>query len=329
MTDITNIDLSSDSDEDVFRSQDSSAAPARHVAFALNPIPRHNIDSENETDNERGSGVIIGDNRDSSSEYLDSPHIRTPGRRAIVRAPRRHHLVHTPNRRTSNQQRIQHVTRPTMRIPAGVPNDDDDPEFEDVEDAPDQTPSQHGTSRTHQNNRAQTHTPSRLVTSNFRAHDFRPPSARRVGTKRKDGSRSDDVGKFVRRDEDTRTSFCAFCEYVLTLFIPSEGKLIKAHRAIHGADSQHAVQKYSFATSIDNIRKHFLRKHADAWFSACQHFKIKVRGRYGSDFNEWLQHQNLPAEDLSQQQEERIAFSMGAFIDALVDFIVADDQARI
>ncbi|KAF5338299.1 hypothetical protein D9758_015766 [Tetrapyrgos nigripes] len=147
---------------------------------------------------------------------------------------------------------------------------------------------------------------------NFIAHAHRPSSARRVGTKRSDDPKTNDVHKFVRKDSETQRKYCTFCEL------------------LQESNPNHPVKSYEMSTGISNIRNHFSRAHKDVWFAACDRFKFKVGGRYKLDYESWRHDQNLPAAEVGGgniQAEERVPFSMGAFVDALVDFIVADDQS--
>jgi len=80
-------------------------------------------------------------------------------------------------------------------------------------------------------------------------------------------------------------------------------------------------------TSTGSLRNHLLRDHIDEWITSCDKLKIKCQG--GPNVQEKLDSwRQACGGDRSNQTKEsaRKTFSNEAFVDAIVEFIIADDQ---
>lgn len=90
---------------------------------------------------------------------------------------------------------------------------------------------------------------------------------------------------------------------------------------------KHKVAKYSTSTSSGNLRYHLAAQHIEEWVPACDERKIPVQG--GSKVDRLIyafQNKGMAMPEPVDPRANVPEFSKAAFVDALVDFIVADDQ---
>jgi hypothetical protein len=94
------------------------------------------------------------------------------------------------------------------------------------------------------------------------------------------------------------------------------------HREIHSADPSHHVTDFSSTTSTSNLRKHLFTDHIEKWIASCEKLNISVTA--AAALEAIRQFRKEPA--TTSLESERPKYSKEAFTDALVDFIVGDDQ---
>jgi len=85
---------------------------------------------------------------------------------------------------------------------------------------------------------------------------------------------------------------------------------------------------YSAKTGTGTLRKHLYTCHLELWLAACELKKIPITSKEALAF---MGDQNSSTRSQTNSEAEpvpRVDFSQKAFVDALVDFIVADDQVR-
>ncbi|KAK7443788.1 hypothetical protein VKT23_015568 [Stygiomarasmius scandens] len=207
----------------------------------------------------------------------------------------------------------RHVTFSLPPIPADSPGEQFD--FTAVQDAvssDEDLPSNPvpSTPNRQRNNSAQTPTRNSTATPQFVAHAYRPPSVRRVGTKRITSGRAKDVWTFIRKVPSG--FYCTFCDY------------------INSKNPSHPLHFYELTTGTDNFRAHFLRSHSEAWFEYCYQKKVKISSeRYQAHFQDYLTARNIPIPESGKLAFNRPPFSISALIDAIIDFAAADDQNSV
>jgi hypothetical protein len=64
--------------------------------------------------------------------------------------------------------------------------------------------------------------------------------------------------------------------------------------------------------------------HTEMWLIDCDRFRIKIKAREALDFI-----QEFHGEAGVDDPNVRIPYSNGAFVDAIVEFIIGDDQASV
>lgn len=123
---------------------------------------------------------------------------------------------------------------------------------------------------------------------------------------------------------------CLICRYVSHISAFSFTSLI-IDRQTHAANPRHQVKKFSKSTSTGVLRKHLYENHLDLWVAGCDQLKITVKAKeakkYVDDYRARKQHTAASASD-PEPPELRTQFSQEAFVDAIVEFIVGDDQVR-
>lgn len=87
--------------------------------------------------------------------------------------------------------------------------------------------------------------------------------------------------------------------------------------------------QYSLKTSTGVLRKHLYECHADAWITGCDQKKIPITAKEAQlAVAEYRQRHGQQSSGTSEQSKNTRPFSQQAFLDAIVEFIVGDDQVR-
>jgi hypothetical protein len=98
---------------------------------------------------------------------------------------------------------------------------------------------------------------------------------------------------------------------------------------MHAADPRNYTKTYSKATSTGILRKHLFEHHLDVWVAGCDQLNIPIKAKeakpFVDDYRARKEHTAAGASD-PKPQEKRTEFSQEAFVDAIVEFIVGDDQ---
>lgn len=91
---------------------------------------------------------------------------------------------------------------------------------------------------------------------------------------------------------------------------------------------------YKTTSSTTTYRTHLSTAHPNSWVEACDHLGIPISGKNFQPLVEKIRKQlanasrNAPVSgtDAEANAAPRIPFSTEAFLDAIIDFVVADDQ---
>lgn len=88
------------------------------------------------------------------------------------------------------------------------------------------------------------------------------------------------------------------------------------------------VASYKKTSSTTSYRNHLSRFHLERWVACCDHLKIQIGGEeFQADVNRVRQQK--PNQSGNDGLESRLAFSAEAFVDAIIDFVVGDDQVSL
>ncbi|KAL4254558.1 Zinc finger BED domain-containing [Pleurotus pulmonarius] len=118
-----------------------------------------------------------------------------------------------------------------------------------------------------------------------------------------------DVWTFFEKDGEKR--YCKFCQQ---------------QRA---ANASHIVNAYGLGTSTGGLRKHLYLDHLDSWVLACDHAGLKITAKEAQEFvTKFRQrHGNTLADGERRPSAAARPYSPEAFVDAIIEWIIADDQS--
>lgn len=91
-------------------------------------------------------------------------------------------------------------------------------------------------------------------------------------------------------------------------------------------------KKFASSTSSGVLRKHLYEHHVDAWVEGCDKLNIPIKAKEASKYVDAYRArkgQRTGASSSSEPGQKRTEFSQEAFVDALVEFIVGDDQVSL
>lgn len=100
------------------------------------------------------------------------------------------------------------------------------------------------------------------------------------------------------------------------------------NRHLHKANPEHNIVNFSTGTSTSAPRNHLAETHLAVWVDACDELKIPITAKGTQDIILQYRQQKGQSPPLTSQPEEarRDEFSNEAFINAIIEWIVADDQ---
>ncbi|KAJ7763564.1 hypothetical protein DFH07DRAFT_738672, partial [Mycena maculata] len=94
-------------------------------------------------------------------------------------------------------------------------------------------------------------------------------------------------------------------------------------------DPRSHKKTFSKNTSTGVLRKHLYENHLDVWVAGCDQLKINIKAKeakpYVDDYR--ARKQTTAGASEPEPPEPRTQFSQEAFVDAIVEFIVGDDQS--
>ncbi|KAJ6586162.1 hypothetical protein B0H19DRAFT_925946 [Mycena capillaripes] len=88
--------------------------------------------------------------------------------------------------------------------------------------------------------------------------------------------------------------------------------------------------KFSAYTSTGVLRRHLFEHHVDAWVEGCDQLKIPIKAKDAAPYVDEYRvrkHQKTSATSNSEPGKKKTQFSQEAFVDAIVEWIVGDDQS--
>jgi hypothetical protein len=93
-------------------------------------------------------------------------------------------------------------------------------------------------------------------------------------------------------------------------------------RQAHAVDADHVISAFGSRTATGTLRRHLFEAHVEAWVTACDDRNIEITAQEAQPAID--AYRKLPGKTVLE--DSRPEYSKEAFIDALVEFIVADDQ---
>ena len=96
------------------------------------------------------------------------------------------------------------------------------------------------------------------------------------------------------------------------------------NRKAHAVNPGHHISTFGSTTSTSNLRKHLYNDHIEEWTTTCKNLNISISAV--AAVKAISKFRNEPAATLLES--ERPQYSKEAFIEAIVDFVVGDDQVN-
>ena len=153
------------------------------------------------------------------------------------------------------------------------------------------------------------------------------PPRRSAAAKKK--LKADDVWTFFKEVDGHNE--CIFCQYVaghLSYLIIVSNIFIRQE---HICSSHVKVQPFKKTTGTTVLRNHLANEHIENWVKTCDKFKISITAQVAQKaVNAYRQRhgQTQESANLSAGLPHVREYSREAFVDAIVEWIVADDQVH-
>lgn len=138
----------------------------------------------------------------------------------------------------------------------------------------------------------------------------------------RDGNKAGDVWSFFERGDIK----CKICVYV-QISILDDSNSLSACSAQHSINPNHP-QPNSFGkrTATGNLRKHLFTHHLDIWVRTCDQLGITITAREAQPYLERYRVESGVPFQATADGLPRVPYSNEAFVDAIMTWIVADDQ---
>lgn len=98
------------------------------------------------------------------------------------------------------------------------------------------------------------------------------------------------------------------------------------HRHIHSTDLSHKLTKFGINTATGPLRRHLYENHTELWLSDCERFGIEIKAKEVLSFIQEFRGEKGAAR---RDPNARKLYSNEAFVDAIVEFVVGDDQVSV
>ena len=112
---------------------------------------------------------------------------------------------------------------------------------------------------------------------------------------------------------------------MLGLYYDHQSIILFINRQAHEVNDDHVIAAFGANTATGTLRHHLFENHVESWVSACEKLDIEITAQEAQSAIH--AYHNLPKK--TSLEDSRPEFSPETFIDALVEFIVADDQVSI
>jgi hypothetical protein len=93
------------------------------------------------------------------------------------------------------------------------------------------------------------------------------------------------------------------------------------YRKLNSVDPKHEIVTFGRNTGTGNLRKHLANVHIEDWVTACDRLHIPITAQGVEEAVK-----DFRKDPTIKTQAERAQYSKEAFVDAIVEFIVGDDQ---
>jgi hypothetical protein len=87
------------------------------------------------------------------------------------------------------------------------------------------------------------------------------------------------------------------------------------------------ASKFSLKTGTGVLRRHLFEHHADTWIEGCDKLHIPITAKDAQRVVvDYRKRKGQASTNSTEQSKSGRPFSQEAFVDAIIEFVVADDQ---
>jgi hypothetical protein len=112
------------------------------------------------------------------------------------------------------------------------------------------------------------------------------------------------------------------CPLPVSYFFPLLISQFMCFRQLHKSNPSLPVASFGSTTSTSNLRKHLYNEHLEQWVTSCDTLDIKITAQAAIPAVKAFRQEPVDT-DL---ESKRPKYSKETFVEAIVEFIVGDDQ---
>ena len=131
----------------------------------------------------------------------------------------------------------------------------------------------------------------------------------------------------------TKNKFVSFASKSLILYDTNDLLIGLRYRHQHSVDATFEVFGFSCETGTSSLRAHLMKYHLAQWVDSCDQFKILITTEIAKHTIASYRASKGQSSSQSTSSKERLEdiceYSYEAFVDAITQFIIADDQVRL
>jgi hypothetical protein len=99
---------------------------------------------------------------------------------------------------------------------------------------------------------------------------------------------------------------------------------------MHSADPEEPRSQFSTSTSTGTLRQHLLKFHLDEWVQECDKHGVQITAKDARDaVQSYRRRKGQNRDQANADPGPRKKYSNEAFVDALAEFIISDDQVTL
>jgi hypothetical protein len=155
-----------------------------------------------------------------------------------------------------------------------------------------------------------------------RSRHASPHSGQPIKRRNKGGAK--DVWSFFEKEK--HKNVCLLCKYVYNLYVLCVILFIVCfiYREVQSSNPDQIVTHFGMNTGTSVLRKHLYTDHINQWVTTCDNLKIPITAQTAKEAVRKFRKEPTA----TPLESERPKYSREAFIDAIVDWVVGDDQVR-
>ena len=128
----------------------------------------------------------------------------------------------------------------------------------------------------------------------------------------------------------TKNKFASFASKLLIFYDTNDLLIGLRYRHQHSADATFEVFGFSCKTGTSSLCAHLTKFHLAQWVDGCDQFKIPITTEIAkhavASYRASKGQSSSQSTSLKERLEDICEYSYEAFVDAITQFIIADDQ---